>query len=217
MNGRPGITRSLAAAVMGAVAARWLIRLPLAAGRPNSAGLTATVTWWSEAGTPAAVMALARSVGVAAGVYVALVGTLGVIAGVSAMTGRPGGVARLWRVVSTDTIRRMVAVGAIAVWATTPIMASASDDPAPSIVLVDLGPVPDAPPSSIRQPETWVVSPGDHLWYIALRTLTTDGAEPSISETTTYWKRLIADNVSTVGPNPDLIYPGQVLILPERG
>lgn len=216
MNEHPGIIRSFAMAGLAAVATQWLIQLPLAAGRPMSADPAALTAWWSAAGTPAAVMTLARSVGVVVGVYLTLVATLGVIAALAALTGRLGVVSSIWHVVSTDAIRRMVTVGTIALWTTTPIVASASSDPAPSIVLVDLGPVTDAPAPSVHPLETWIVGPGDNLWQIARRTLAAGGTEAPIDETTTYWRRLITENTATLGSNPDLIYPGQVLVLPAR-
>ena len=62
--------------------------------------------------------------------------------------------------------------------------------------------------------DTWVVAAGDHLWAIAAETLSerhgvTD--ERAIAE---YWMRLIEHNREIVGPDPDLVHPGEVLELP---
>jgi len=70
----------------------------------------------------------------------------------------------------------------------------------------------DAPP-----PETWVVQPGDSLWGAARRTLAaTWGREPSDAEVDPYWRAVVdANRARLVDPtNPDLIYPGQELVLP---
>ncbi|MGQ0832232.1 MAG: LysM peptidoglycan-binding domain-containing protein [Microthrixaceae bacterium] len=62
------------------------------------------------------------------------------------------------------------------------------------------------------------VHPGDSLWSLAVAALTASGAEaPPEAEVARYWGRLIELNRHrlVVPDNPDLIYPGQVLTLPE--
>lgn len=54
-------------------------------------------------------------------------------------------------------------------------------------------------------PKTYVVIPGDTLWKIAQRTLGNGDRWPEIYET----------NKQTIGKNPDLIYPGQKLVIPQ--
>jgi len=77
-------------------------------------------------------------------------------------------------------------------------------------------PAPPAPPS-VPVADTVVVEPGDSLWSIAEEVLA-DGADgrPDDATVERYWRRLIAANVQAlVDPgNPDLIYPGQALLLP---
>lgn len=58
---------------------------------------------------------------------------------------------------------------------------------------------------------TYVVRPGDSLWRIAQRQVggTSDGDIPG------YWRRLVAVNRHRLASgNPDLIYPGEELVLP---
>jgi len=54
-----------------------------------------------------------------------------------------------------------------------------------------------APPA----PKTYTVKPGDSLWAIAKKTLG-DGSR---------WKEIYNKNKSIIGPDPNKIYPGQVL------
>lgn len=69
-----------------------------------------------------------------------------------------------------------------------------------------------------RAPEgTWRIEPGDHLWRVAEQTLRTrTGRTPTDDETATYLTRLIAANhdVLVVADNPDLVFAGQVFVLP---
>ncbi len=58
-------------------------------------------------------------------------------------------------------------------------------------------PVRPAPPP----PKTYTVKPGDTLWAIAKKTLG-DGSR---------WKEIYNKNKATIGPDPNKIYPGQVL------
>jgi nucleoid-associated protein YgaU len=53
-----------------------------------------------------------------------------------------------------------------------------------------------------------VVRRGDTLWDIAARAL---GPNPSVAEIAASWPRWHAANRSTIGPDPDLILPGQLL------
>jgi len=75
---------------------------------------------------------------------------------------------------------------------------------------------PPAPPAASLA-DTFVVEPGDSLWSIAEEVLA-DGADgrPDDGAVERYWRRLIeANRHALVDPgNPDLIYAGQVLVLP---
>lgn len=66
--------------------------------------------------------------------------------------------------------------------------------------------------------DSWTVAPGDSFWAIADEHLQdTWERDVTEAEVATYWKVLIDANVDRlVEPgNPDLLYPGQVLTLPE--
>lgn len=72
---------------------------------------------------------------------------------------------------------------------------------APVLVATASAPQPrPAPPP----PKTYTVKPGDSLWAIAKRILG-DGSR---------WREIYNANVSVIGKNPNLIYPGQVLRIP---
>lgn len=75
----------------------------------------------------------------------------------------------------------------------------------------------EAPLPTAAAPTTTVVSRGDSLWSIAERTVTGRLGRPARDhETAPYWRVLIEVNRQRlVDPtNPDLIHPGQELILP---
>jgi len=69
-------------------------------------------------------------------------------------------------------------------------------------------------------PTAWSVEPGDSLWSIAEEVVTpADGTSPAERAVARYWQRLVAANrASLVDPdNPDLLVPGQLLVLPPNG
>jgi LysM domain len=71
------------------------------------------------------------------------------------------------------------------------------------------------PPST--PPPTWVIRPGDNLWSVAEATLAGAwGRRPSDAEIDGYWMTLIAANRPRLahGDDPDLVFPGQVFVLP---
>jgi nucleoid-associated protein YgaU len=55
-------------------------------------------------------------------------------------------------------------------------------------------------------PQTYVVKSGDSLSKIAKRAYGDAGK----------WRRIYEANRELIGPNPDLIHPGQKLVLPEE-
>lgn len=75
---------------------------------------------------------------------------------------------------------------------------------------VDHGPVATVAGAGYR------VEPGDTLWGIAARTLRDrDGGWPDGADVGRFWRRIYAANRAVIGDDPDLIFPGQQLSLPE--
>ena len=77
------------------------------------------------------------------------------------------------------------------------------------------GPAPDWPPATAEAQARLVVG-GDCLWYIASERLlavhgrsATDGEVAAATEA--WWRA----NAAVIGPDPDLLFPGQVLAPPE--
>lgn len=118
--------------------------------------------------------------------------------------------------------------------ASPPIVLVAADDGAPAttadIVLRDLGPTtettaPTEPSSTPAHtggeggapaPTTvWHVEPGDHLWHIARETLRDRALPADDADVDRYWRRVIAANTGVVGDDPDLIHPGDTIVLPD--
>jgi len=90
--------------------------------------------------------------------------------------------------------------------------------------------VPALPPASGRsagtsragtervQPGTaaYVVEPGDSLWRIAAHILRSGGdGEPSNADIARFWPAIYDTNRALIGDNPNLIFPGQRLVIPE--
>jgi nucleoid-associated protein YgaU len=57
------------------------------------------------------------------------------------------------------------------------------------------------------------VAPGDTLWAIAARHLPAGATDAQIAAA---WPTWYATNAAVVGPDPDLILPGQVLTVPAE-
>lgn len=78
-------------------------------------------------------------------------------------------------------------------------------------------PAAPAPPQPPPAPAHWVVQPGDNLWSVADRALARRwGRPPTDAEVDSYWRAVISDNRERLAQPgwPDLIFPGQVLVLP---
>ncbi|MDF1596709.1 MAG: LysM peptidoglycan-binding domain-containing protein [Acidimicrobiia bacterium] len=100
-------------------------------------------------------------------------------------------------------------------WASLP----AAPPPAgnPSTDLLDHEPVDSLPANLLFDgSETHAVEVGESLWSIAEHRLRlTTGTPPSDAATATYWVELIAANRDRlISGDPDLIYPGEVLVIP---
>lgn len=145
-------------------------------------------------------------------------------------------VGRRWRLTPTS-VRRLVELGLGATLAATTTVASAAPAAAGSrgvAVLRSLdgdhetpAPPATAPPATATevaheqpgpQAATATVQPGDHFWGIAEQALSDAwGRQPTDAELAPYWRRLIEHNRHRLADptNPDLLFPGQVVALPE--
>lgn len=91
---------------------------------------------------------------------------------------------------------------------------SSRQSPAPGPAAVD--PAPQSPasggPATLSAgPATVVVRPGDCLWSIAAAHLAPGASDADVAAAWPAWYRV---NATTVGPDPDLLLPGQVLAVP---
>jgi nucleoid-associated protein YgaU len=118
--------------------------------------------------------------------------------------------------------RGVLAACGLAVASGVAVPASADDGAAPRHrhdgALVTGLPLPDravAPPPAPRprSRRTVIVRTGDSLWSIAHRDLTPHAAAPAIVRR---WHAIYATNRSLIGPDPDVIEPGQRLDLPPH-
>ena len=92
----------------------------------------------------------------------------------------------------------------------SPGTALKGSDSSPGPGLPERDPSPTASPGC--RPSHHAVLPGDSLWRIAATTLGTD--DPA--RVARYWPRIHRANRDVIGPDPDLIIPGQVLELPSE-
>lgn len=108
----------------------------------------------------------------------------------------------------------------------------ATPDPSPSPTAPQVAPPPaatgdgDVPPGRAAQParaaalpapeaprSTVVVAHGDTLWGIAARHLPPGAGDARVAAA---WPAWYAANAATIGPDPGLIRPGQVLVVPAE-
>jgi nucleoid-associated protein YgaU len=86
------------------------------------------------------------------------------------------------------------------------------DKPKPDFSNVKSGssstaPPPAAPAPAAPAPQIHVVAPGDSLWKIAKK----------VYGKGNLWPQIYDANKETIGGNPDLIKPGQKLVIPPAG
>nr|WP_231367411.1 LysM peptidoglycan-binding domain-containing protein [Schaalia sp. ZJ405] len=60
--------------------------------------------------------------------------------------------------------------------------------------------------------QTYTVKPGDTLSLIALGLLNNHPGDVAVTHA---WQRIYESNIQTIGTNPNVIFPGQVLVIPE--
>lgn len=76
----------------------------------------------------------------------------------------------------------------------------------------DVGLVTTVPAETL--PDRVVVRRGDTLWDLCARHL---GPRATTADIAQEWPRWYDANIGVIGPDPDLILPGQELVVPERG
>lgn len=66
----------------------------------------------------------------------------------------------------------------------------------------------------VQASPTHTVEAGECLWRIAKHHLEASGAVATGSDIGRFWRAIYAENRRLIGPDPDLILPGQVLTIP---
>ena len=180
--------------------------------------------WLSQRQPAEAAFALLRLAALAVGWYLLAV----TAAGTASRVLRLATLVRAVDVVTVPAVRRLVG-GAMGLSLTATVVAG----PAGVAGAVEAGgspPVevmrrlpdqadatPSPPPPPPLPPPTWTVAPGDSFWSVAER-LVAQAAEraPSDAEIAPYWRQLVEDNRSRLRDpsNADLLFPGQVLVVP---
>ena len=108
--------------------------------------------------------------------------------------------------------------GGVAAVPAAPAPAPAATAPAPGLPVG--APGRTASDGAAAGPSTWVVEPGDSFWSIAADTLSGPGGrQPTDREVDGYWRHLVRANRDRLvdKDNPDLLVPGQELVLPGPG
>ncbi|MQW75659.1 hypothetical protein GHK92_07230 [Nocardioides sp. dk4132] len=122
----------------------------------------------------------------------------------------------------------LAACGVVVAGGLTVPAGAATADPGPSVPATLLAglPLPDRPSGGVR-PEragdpvhastqhTVVVAPGDTLWSLARADLARTTTAPSERAVQAHVRALHALNRDRLGPDPDLIHPGQRLRMPR--
>lgn len=127
------------------------------------------------------------------------------------------------RRLSPPAVRRLVLLACGAAVGSAGVAVPAGADtaeagPAPVGTVLTGLPLPDRTAGALRtdgrEPATadYVVQPGDSLWRIAARLLMPGGADPDVAAAA---RALYRANRPTLGPDPDLLLPGQHLRLPR--
>ena len=138
-------------------------------------------------------------------------GCLNAVARVCSEPRRPVAVARMGRL-----------LGAVLVLSTVLKIGHAGAATPPPIQRIERSePAPSAPPARVDAtvatspvPTTHVVERGDCLWRIARSHLEAAGVGASGADISRFWRAIYAQNRDAIGPDPDLILPGQVLTIP---
>ncbi len=114
-------------------------------------------------------------------------------------------------------VERALATAVLTGAAAAPAMALPQTEPLPIGVFVrDLPSSTEGAAEPARTGlESMVVAPGDNLWSISARHLSSRSSDPSPRDIASYWVKVVETNRATLrSGNPDLIYPGEVVALP---
>lgn len=235
---RPGRFALVAGGVaVGVVAAGWALTTVLRASlttvlEPGRTSIDELVTALSSA------VALGLLLWVSTGLLVSVLGTLpgrvGGLAGRVRDRVAPAAVRRCAGILLGVTIAGSLVPGAaatqtaVAAAAPAPSWTVASAAAVASAAVPEPAPEPEWTPAPVRPqppvsltaqrtevadeaPAEVVVRRGDTLWDLAAAHLTPEATD---SEIAAAWQRWYAENRSVIGPDPDLILPGQVLTVP---
>jgi hypothetical protein len=228
-------------AVLGGVVVAMIALGDGALAGPDLRSPSTWTTWAQESSTADAVMSVLRIVVLALAAYLLAVTLLAV----AFRLGDAGREVSVLDVVTLPFVRSIVQAGigvglvgaTVAGVAAQPSPRSAPTSADAAIVAVEPSPAPtiapvDAPtgttttttttmpsrPATTKTARTWTVAPGDHLWSIAERAVAAAlGRPPAASEVVPYWQSLVDANRATLADpeNPDLLFSGQVLTLPQ--
>jgi hypothetical protein len=197
-------------------------------GTPPIGSWGAAEAWYQQVGAARAVIVMARLVAIVGAGWLAAGATLQLVASLSLSQG----VHRLADAVSPRVLRRLaqgaasLSITAGLTLPTAALNASPVNDPPGTAVMEMLGDLepttttvpPDLVPAPSPLPEDEVVvQRGDSFWAVAVDVVAeASGSVPSERQVIHYWERLIeANRERLVAPaNPDLLFPGQVLVLP---
>ncbi len=121
-------------------------------------------------------------------------------------------------------VRGALVAGVVTTLSVGTAHAAASPDPSPAAATLDGLVLPDRPfsaahdapstgPPTRPAPDTVVVAPGDSLWSIAA---SRSGPRASVADVAMSTERWYQENREVVGPDPDLLQPGQRLTAPRE-
>ena len=97
----------------------------------------------------------------------------------------------------------------------TPARPSTLPPPPPRVVPPPVRPrVPLPSPSAPIAPTSWTVRRGDNFWEIARVAIAATTPDPTSRTVAPYWRSLINANRDRFAGNPNLIYAGEVFVIP---
>ena len=137
---RPGPLRCAALVLLSLCCAAFLIELNSSTPWPST-DPSAFLDWWERHGTATAAITLLRIVGTTLAGWGIFIGTAGLLASI-----RPSGLLHgVWRRITPNSFRQILAASAITITLAAPTVASASTQGVQArIVLEDLGPLEDS-------------------------------------------------------------------------